>query len=249
MLKRKNNEYKLKHKTLEEQVLSLSSQLSQANNIIERSKAEINLLKDENKELKLKLLNTTVEVGKYKKICENNPQMAEIEDPPIEVADSEDESMANFEMNFEELPQRSGQIFQCNYCPKTYLQEKRLNSHMVKKHQEPTSVSTSGQRGQNCTTKFFCPQNGCNFSCNYGPAFNRHVNSHNLQKYKCHVEKCKYESPYEKRMRNHMQNKHQIIPDSLPDGNEFPQFTLHQNPDFISMIRSNSSGGQVRKKL
>lgn len=256
MLKDKTNEYKNEIKTLREENYKISGELLGVNSQLERERAKNKLLEDENSELKSKLLDVTVDLQRLKKICENNPRMAVIEDPPIELHDSDDEEMESMEeyqnmeklrkmeeiQNFQEIPRNTQKVFSCNVCPKTYFQEKRFHNHMLKHRISTSSVPITTQRGQNCTIKFTCSEPDCEFTCTYKPAFNRHVKAHKLSTKQCPHSGCFYKTPYEKRMKNHFDNKHRDS--NLPDSSEIeiPQFTLQNDIGFMSMIH----GGQVR---
>lgn len=75
MLKFKTAEYK----QLEEDYAKLVRNSNQLVSKLERAEANGKLLEDENAELKAKLLNTTIEMQKLRKICDNHPQMAVLE--------------------------------------------------------------------------------------------------------------------------------------------------------------------------
>lgn len=250
MLKQKNAEYKTKIKKLEDDNFQHSKILEK----LEISEAKNKLLKYENEDLKSRLLTATVEIEKLKKYYDNNPQLIEeLEELPIEVNDSgseEEEMVINLPEITTEVFKGAHKIFHCNVCPKVYLQEKRYHNHMQTHRLNATSVPISSvQRGRKCTIQYNCPEEGCNFTCPYKPAFNRHLNSHKLPTYPCPVDGCTYKSPYEKRIRNHMENKHREYNLQESNQDECQQFTLHHDDDFVEMVKHNISGDVSYIKL
>jgi hypothetical protein len=131
----------------------------------------------------------------------------------IDLDTEDEEQMEELEENMEvpqliEIPfvdPDNRQKFNCTICGKEYTQEKRLHTHLIKKHNY--RPARPAPKAYNC--------NVCKFGTNHLPSYNRHTKAHANGVIPCPVENCKYESPYNKRMINHMIKKHCMTEDDI----------------------------------
>lgn len=261
MLKDKNAQYKIKIRQLEEELemtKQANSKLMQDCEFAE-AKATFNakeservkkLCNQEVTDLKQKLFKVEFELSQMKKTREM-PQLQRIDNNlTIDIDDSDEEMEEHVdeqddeEVKNEEIQQsfpEQQQTFKCPQCPKTYVHEKRLRNHLrvhVSSQSPSTIPITLSQRGSNCTVQYKCKVAGCNFTCLYKPAFNRHTISHTLPNFKCNNPGCTYNTPYEKRLYNHLNTKH---PRQANDDDD-EQFSYFNDTEFHGLIQERMDG-------
>lgn len=275
-LQRKNSELEKTKKRLEYQIQEMVTKSAQrcaeTDQKITELEIKIRDLEYENRELKSDKRELK------RKVIENAPSTTQNEDvidldsnDEHDMEDEEDQEGSNL---LEPLPsqptanygEQRTLPFTCNICSKSYLYQKRLETHM-KIHQNVTKTSAkllqmkSDQKPKTDKKKtFVCNVKDCGYSTTFYPVMVRHKKAHTSELLTCDFYMCDYKTTYRKRYFNHMASKHGAsLPNaetdndnSQDDGEDVEQFSVFTdlNSHLISSsMQDMDMGGTVKSRM
>jgi hypothetical protein len=272
-LQRKNSELERTKSRLEYQIQEMITKSAQRSAEMDQKITELEIrirdLEYENRELK------TDRREMKRKIIEIAPTTTQSAD--VIDLDSNDEQAMEEEDDgsnlLEPLPSQPNQAnygeqrtlpYTCNVCSKSYLYQKRLETHM-KIHQNVTKTSAKQlpksepkSRAEKKKT-FVCNVKDCGYSTTFYPVMVRHKKAHTSELLSCDFYMCDYKTPYRKRYFNHMANKHGAsLPNAGNDGNsqdededeeQFSVFTDLNSHLISSSMQDMDMGGNVKSRM
>lgn len=275
-LQRKNSELEKTKKRLEYQIQEMITKSAQRCAETDQKITELEIrirdLEYENRELK------SDKKELKKKMIENAPTTTQNEDV-IDLDSNDEHGMEDEEDHeglnlLEPLPSQTTANyaeqrtlpFTCNICSKSYLYQKRLETHM-KIHQNVTKTSAklpppkSDQKLKADKKKtFVCNVKDCGYSTTFYPVMVRHKKAHTSELLSCDFYMCDYKTPYRKRYYNHMANKHGAsLPnaemdndnsqDEEEDVEQFSVFTDLNSHLISSSMQDMDMGGTVKSRM
>lgn len=271
-LQRKNSELEKTKSRLEYQIQEMISKSSQRSAEMDQKITELEIrirdleyenreLKNDKREMKRKINEiapTTTESGDVIDLDSNDEHEME-EDDDGEGSNLLEPLPSQPSANYGE--QRS-LPFSCNLCSKSYIHQKRLETHM-KIHQNVSKTSaklptTSEQKFKNEKKKnFVCNFKDCGYSTTFYPVMVRHKKAHTSELLSCDFYLCDYKTPYRKRYFNHMASKHgaslpnaNMANDNSQDENEDEeQFSIFPDQLISSSMQDMDMGGTIKSRI
>lgn len=233
-LQRKNAELEKTKKRLEYQIQEMIAKSSQRSAEMDQKITELEIrirdLEYENRELKsdkkvlarklADLAPSTTETGNVIDLDSNEEDTNE-----EELEDNEPQNLLEplpSQNNISHYGEQRGLPFSCHLCSKSYLYQKRLETHM-KVHQMAAKngmikaqVQTQQQQQQQQAQSnegekkklLHCSFKNCKYTTTFYPVLVRHKKTHTSEMLSCDFYMCDYKTPYRKRYYNHMASKH-----------------------------------------
>lgn len=212
-LQKENSELKKTVKRLEFQIQEMASNSSQRNIEMDQKmsalemqnsnlKYEIHELRSEKRQISRKLVNSAEPTDSNDVIDLESDEDVNMHENLLEPME-----MSSVEPLYKQ--EQRGFPFPCHLCSKSYVQKKRLITHL-KKHQEMSKTSEDVKRvvQKAPATTYTCNFKDCGYSATFYPAMVRHKKSHTSDQLKCDYYMCEYSTTSRKRYFNHMTNKH-----------------------------------------
>ncbi|KAL7010879.1 hypothetical protein ACKWTF_013991 [Chironomus riparius] len=276
-LQRKNSELERTKSRLEYQIQEMITKSAQRSAEMDQKLTELEIkirdLEYENREL----ISDRREMKK--KIVENaatSTQSGDVidldsnDEDAMEEEDDHDHEESNLleplqsQPNQENYGEQRTLPYTCNICSKSYLYQKRLETHM-KIHQNVTKTSAKLLPKSEPKVKadkkknFVCNVKDCGYSTTFYPVMVRHKKAHTSELLSCDFYMCDYKTPYRKRYFNHMANKHGASLPNVGNGNDgqdddedeeqFSVFTDLNSHLISSSMQDMDMGGNVKSRL
>ncbi|XP_070503818.1 uncharacterized protein [Chironomus tepperi] len=241
-LQRKNTELEKTKNRLEyqiqEMIIKSSQRSAETDQKITELEIKIRDLEYENRELKKEKRDMKQKIIELAPTTTHSGDVIDLDSNDEQEMDEDDHEDAASNL-LEPLPSQTNTSygeqrslpFSCNLCSKSYLYQKRLETHM-KIHQNvtktaatkfPTPKSEPPKQKADKKKTFVCNVKDCGYSTTFYPVMVRHKKAHTSELLSCDFYMCDYKTPYRKRYYNHMANKHGANLPNADMGNENSQ--------------------------